>query len=86
MLEKRLDKNCKMQIITRKHLQPEDFDIDVDAPTQGLRKYPFQLDQFQKAAVLSIGAFPAVANLQSKTEASWWQRTRPPAKRPWRST
>lgn len=55
VLEKRLDKNCKMQIITRKHLNPEDFDIDVDSPTQGLRKYPFKLDQFQKAAVLSVG-------------------------------
>lgn len=48
-----------MQIITRKHLSPEDFDVDVEQPTQGLRKYPFELDPFQKAAVLCVGGSPS---------------------------
>lgn len=53
--EKRLDKNCTLQIITKKNLNVEDYDIDLDRPTQNIRKYKFTLDPFQKAAVLSIG-------------------------------
>jgi superfamily II RNA helicase len=44
-----------MQIITKKNLNVEEYDIDIDQPTKGIRKYPFTLDHFQKAAVLSIG-------------------------------
>lgn len=44
-----------MQIISKKELNVQDFDIDINQNTQGIRKYKFTLDHFQKAAVLSIG-------------------------------
>lgn len=44
-----------MQIITKKDLKVQDFDIDINQDTKGIRKYKFTLDHFQKAAVLSIG-------------------------------
>ena len=69
VLEKRLDKNCKMQVITKKSLNVEDYDIDITQPTKGIRKYKFTLDHFQKAAVLSIGNFNHFSGLnpQKKT-------------------
>jgi hypothetical protein len=55
VLEKRLDSNCTMQIITKENLEVNDYDIDITQPTKGIRQYKFVLDHFQKAAVLSIG-------------------------------
>ena len=55
VIEKRLDKNCTLQIITRKELSQNEYEIDISQPTKNFRKYKFELDPFQKAAVLSIG-------------------------------
>ena len=86
IIEKRLDENCKMQIISKKELNVQDFDIDIDQETQGIRKYKFTLDHFQKAAVLSIGNFRFQINFQKKIEVSWWQPTLQQERLLWQNT
>lgn len=51
----KLEKNCSLETIVRNDLKMEDYTLNIETKIPNPeKKYPFTLDPFQKAAVLSI--------------------------------
>ena len=55
MTKKQLSKNCTLETITKPGINHEEFQSDINEKIEKMQKtYPFKLDDFQKAAILSI--------------------------------